>query len=96
MENLNFINPLLHGIIPEELEQKVSHISAKQLVVAGVGTLIAGALLKKAGHTKTAALIGSIALPLLASAIYKKVGASKDSKKKEDSNLQSDFESGIA
>lgn len=96
MENLNFINPLLHGIIPEEIEEKVSGISAKQLIVAGVGTLIAGAVLKKAGHTKTAAFIGSIALPLLASAIYKKVGSSKTSKNTEDSNFQSDFQLGNA
>ncbi|KUJ60833.1 hypothetical protein AR687_15605 [Flavobacteriaceae bacterium CRH] len=73
MENLNFINPLLHGIIPEELENKALNISAKQLVVAGVGTLIAGAVLKKTGHKKAGAVVAGLALPLLASAIYKKI-----------------------
>ncbi|MDR7211571.1 PrgI family protein [Flavobacterium piscis] len=79
MENLNFINPLLHGIIPEELEQKASNISTKQLVCAGVGTLIAGIVLKKAGHNKAGALIGGLALPILASALYKKFGSSTES-----------------
>jgi len=78
MENLNFINPLLHGIIPEELEQKAMQLSTKHLVFAGVGTLIAGAVLKKAGHQKTGALIAGLALPILASAIYKKITKSSD------------------
>lgn len=80
MENLNFINPLLHGIIPEQLEQKASNFSTKQLVCAGVGTLIAGAVLKKAGHQKTGAMIASLALPILATAIYKKIQKSSDEK----------------
>jgi hypothetical protein len=76
MENLNFINPLLHGIIPDDKGLK---ISAKHLVCAGIATLVAGAVLKKAGHNKTAALVGSIALPLLASACYKKFATSSKS-----------------
>ncbi|WP_456312531.1 hypothetical protein [Pseudomonas shirazensis] len=73
MENLNFINPLLHGIIPEELEKKALNISNKQLVCAGVGTLLVGAALKKTGHKKAGAIIAGFALPILASAIYRKV-----------------------
>ncbi|WKL48630.1 PrgI family protein [Flavobacterium pectinovorum] len=80
MENLNFINPLLHGIIPEELENKALSFSTKQLVCAGVGTLIAGAVLKKAGHQKTGAMIAGLALPILATAIYKKIKKSSDEK----------------
>lgn len=81
MENLNFINPLLHGIIPEELEQKALQLSTKHLVCAGVGTLIAGAVLKKAGHQKTGAMVAGLALPILATAIYKKIKKSSDEKK---------------
>jgi hypothetical protein len=95
MENLKFIDPLLHGIIPEEIEQKVSAISTKQLVCAGIGTLIAGAVLKKAGHAKTAAVIGSIALPILASAIYKKFASTTESQN-SDSNFESEFQAGNA
>lgn len=95
MENLNFINPLLHGIVPEELEQKALNLSVKQLVCAGVGTLIAGAVLKKAGHGKTGALIGGLALPILASALYKKYGQSCESKK-EDLSSQLESETGHA
>ncbi|OXA91271.1 hypothetical protein [Flavobacterium hercynium] len=67
----NFINPLLLGT-SETLENKTSKLSAKQLACAGVSSLIIGAVLKKTGHNKTAALIGGLALPLLASACYKK------------------------
>ena len=94
MENLNFINPLLHGIIPEELEKKALNISTKQLVLAGVSTLIAGALVKKAGHAKTAALISGLALPIFASALYKKIGASES--KTDDSQAIYESEAGHA
>jgi len=80
MENLNFINPLLHGIIPDQLEQKASTLSTKQLVCAGVGTLIAGAVLKKAGHQKTGAMIAGLALPILATAVYKKIQRKSEEK----------------
>lgn len=91
MENLNYINPLLHGIVPEEIENKVLNLSSKQLVCAGVGTLIAGALLKKAGHQKTGAMIAGLALPILATAIYKKV--SKSAKDKRANAAENDNES---
>jgi len=81
MENLNFINPLLHGIIPEELEKKALNLSAKHLVCAGVGTLIAGAVLKKTGHQKAGAMVAGLALPILATAIYKKIQRKADEKK---------------
>ncbi|TPG40905.1 PrgI family protein [Flavobacterium pectinovorum] len=71
MENLNFIDPLLHGITPEITNNKIPNLSTKQLLFAGVGSLIASALLKKAGQNKTAAIVGSIGLPLIASAAYK-------------------------
>ncbi|MBF4494142.1 MULTISPECIES: PrgI family protein [unclassified Flavobacterium] len=72
MENLNFIDPLLHGIVPEALENKTLNLSVKQLACAGVSTLVIGAVLKKAGQNKTGAFVASLALPLLASAFYKK------------------------
>lgn len=84
MENLNFIDPLLHGIIPDELEKNSINISTKQLVCAGIGTLIAGAVLKKAGHQKTAALVSGFALPLFASALYKKFGSRNNDKSQSD------------
>ncbi len=70
MDNLNFIDPLLHGITPES--KKSLNLSVKQMVFAGVGALVASAVLKKAGHPKAGAVVGSIALPILASACYKK------------------------
>ena len=70
MENLNFIDPLLHGITPETT--KSLNLSVKQMVFAGVGALVASAVLKKTGHPKASAVVGSIALPILASACYKK------------------------
>jgi hypothetical protein len=71
MENLNFIDPLLHGITPEKTNNKIANLSAKQLACAGVSSLIVGAVLKKAGQNKVGNLIGGLALPLLASAAYK-------------------------
>ena len=71
MENLNFIDPLLHGITPEKTNNKIPNLSAKQLACAGVSSLIVGAVLKKAGQNKVGNLIGGLALPLLASAAYK-------------------------
>ena len=53
MENLQFIDPLLHGIVPES---KPLNLSVKQMVCAGVGALLASAVLKKTGHAKASAL----------------------------------------
>ncbi|RKR04780.1 hypothetical protein C8C83_4113 [Flavobacterium sp. 90] len=88
MENLNFIDPLLHGITPEK--SKMPNLSTKQLLFAGVGSLIASAVLKKAGQNKTAAVVGSLALPLIASACYKQY--SKISKAKSEINDSSGIE----
>ncbi|WP_281232960.1 PrgI family protein [Flavobacterium gelatinilyticum] len=71
MENLNFIDPLLHGIKP--IEKNTANLTVKQLTCAGLGSLVIGAVLKKAGHAKTGAIVGSLALPLLSAAVYKKV-----------------------
>ncbi|MCC9019650.1 MULTISPECIES: hypothetical protein [Flavobacterium] len=86
MEKLNFIDPLLHGITPKP----ASKFSVKNLIFAGVGTLVAGAILKKAGQDKTAAVVGSLAIPLLATACYKQV--SKNNKAKRDLNVSSGIE----
>ncbi|MEN2398929.1 PrgI family protein [Flavobacterium sp. MC2016-06] len=72
MENLKFIDPLLVGIKPDTLQEKILNIPVKNLVIAGVGTLLAGAVLKKTGQNRTGSIIGSLALPLLAAACYKK------------------------
>ncbi|PIF29889.1 hypothetical protein CLU81_0273 [Flavobacterium sp. 9] len=88
MENLNFIDPLLHGITPEK--SKMPNLTTKQLLFAGVGSLIASAVLKKAGQNKTAAVVGSLALPLIASACYKQY--SKVSKAKSEINDSSGIE----
>ena len=83
MENLNFIDPLLLGITPNP----ASKLSVKNLVCAGLSTLVVSAVLKKAGHNKTAAVIGGLALPLLASACYKKLSKiSKDKKAETESS----------
>ena len=83
MENLTFIDPLLHGITPNP----ASKLSVKNLVCAGLSTLVVSAVLKKAGHNKTAAVIGGLALPLLASACYKKLSKiSKDKKAETESS----------
>ena len=79
MENLNFIDPLLHGITPNP----ASKLSVKNLICAGVTSLVVSAILKKAGQKKTAAVVGSIALPLLASACYKKLSKISKEKKAE-------------
>lgn len=71
MENLQFIDPLLHGIKP--IENNTKNLSVKQLACAGFGSLIAGAVLRKTGHNKAAAIVGSLALPLLSAAVYKKI-----------------------
>jgi hypothetical protein len=76
MDDLNFINPLLHGIVPEN---KTSKISATHLACAGVSSLIIGAVLQKTGHKKTGAVIASLALPLLTSALYKKLAKPSES-----------------
>lgn len=88
MENLNFIDPLLHGITPETLQNK--NLSVKQMVCAGVGALIAAAVLKKAGHPKAGAIVGGLALPILASAGYKKY--CEISKEKNDAQASSGIE----
>jgi hypothetical protein len=83
MENLNFIDPLLHGITPNP----ASKLSIKNLACAGLSALLVGAVLKKTGHNKTAAVIGSLALPLLTSACYKQISKSyKAKKEKTDSS----------
>ena len=82
MENLTFIDPLLHGITPNE--KKTVKLSAKHFVFAGLGALVLGAVLKKSGQHKTAAVVGSLALPLLASAGYKQYA--KTSKAKQERN----------
>ncbi|EJG00151.1 MULTISPECIES: PrgI family protein [unclassified Flavobacterium] len=87
MENLNFIDPLLHGIKPES---KPLNLSVKQMVCAGVGALLASAVLKKTGHPKASAVVGSLALPILASACYKKY--SQVSKDKIDAKSSSGIE----
>jgi len=87
MENLNFIDPLLHGITPEN---KPLNLSVKQMVLAGVGALVASAVLKKAGHPKASAVVGSVALPILASAAYKKYA--QVTKDKNDANTSSGIE----
>ncbi|KAF2327692.1 PrgI family protein [Flavobacterium daemonense] len=79
MENLNFIDPLLHGITPNP----PSKLSVKNLACAGLSALLVGAVLKKTGHNKSAALLGSIALPLLTSACYKKISKIYKEKKEE-------------
>lgn len=71
MEKLQFIDPLLHGIKP--IENNTANLSAKQLAFAGIGSILIGAVLKKTGHNKAAAIVGSLALPLLSAAVYKKV-----------------------
>jgi hypothetical protein len=88
MENLNFIDPLLHGIVPDTIQKSTLNLSVKQMVLAGVGTLVAGAVLKKAGHSKTGALVGSFALPILASALYKKFA----DRPKDESHVSSGIE----
>ncbi|WP_316632330.1 PrgI family protein [uncultured Flavobacterium sp.] len=90
MENLNFIDPLLHGITPEKTNNVIPNPSVKQLLIAGVGSLIASAVLKKAGQNKTAAVVGSLALPLIASACYKQY--SKVTKAKREINDSSGIE----
>ncbi|MTH16104.1 PrgI family protein [Flavobacterium sp. LC2016-01] len=83
MENLNFIDPLLHGITPNP----ASKLSVKNLVCAGLGALLVGAVLKKTGHNKTAAVVGSLAVPLLTTACYKQISKSyKAKKEKTDSS----------
>ncbi|MRX69512.1 hypothetical protein SAMN06265349_106215 [Flavobacterium resistens] len=77
MENLKFIDPLLHGITPNP----ASKLSVKNLVGAGIGALLVGAILKKTGHNKSAAVVGSLALPLLTTACYKQISKSYKAKK---------------
>ena len=90
MENLNFIDPLLHGITPNPASKLTSQLSVKNLVCAGIGSMVVGAVLKKAGHNKTAAIVGSLALPLLASACYKHF--EKSSKEKNEGTESSGIE----
>lgn len=83
MENLNFIDPLLHGITPNP----ASKLSVKNLVCAGISSIVIGAILKKTGHNKAAAVVGGLAVPLLASACYKKLSKiSKDKKAETESS----------
>lgn len=86
MENLNFIDPLLHGITPNP----ASKLSVKNLVCAGITSIVIGAVLKKTGHNKTAAIVGGLALPLLASACYKHL--EKSSKAKREATDSSGIE----
>ncbi|MFH7018406.1 PrgI family protein [Flavobacterium sp. FlaQc-47] len=81
MENLNFIDPLLHGITPDTTGNKLPNLSVKHLICAGVSSLIVGAVLKKAGQNKIGAVVGSLALPLLASACYKQINKVSKAKK---------------
>ena len=90
MENLNFIDPLLHGITPDTTGNKIPNLSVKQLVCAGIGSLLVGAVLKKAGQNTASAVIGGLAVPLLASACYKQI--SKVSKAKREINDSSGIE----
>lgn len=78
MENLNFIDPLLHGITP--VERTTSKLTIKNLVCAGIGAIVVGSILKKTGHNKSAAVLGGIALPLLATAACKKIASVKKEK----------------
>jgi uncharacterized membrane protein YebE (DUF533 family) len=87
MENLNFIDPLLHGIEPQK---KPLNLSVKQMVCAGVGALLAAAVLKQTGHKKVGAVVGGLALPILASACYKKY--SQVTKEKSDAQASSGIE----
>lgn len=83
MENLNFIDPLLHGITPNP----ASKLSVKNLVCAGISSIVIGAILKKTGHNKAATVVGGLAVPLLASACYKKLSKiSKDKKAETESS----------
>lgn len=86
MENLNFIDPLLHGITPNPTNK----LSVKHLVAAGLGSLLVSAVLKKTGHTKSAAVAGSIAIPLLATACFKQIAKTK--KEKREVNVSSGIE----
>jgi hypothetical protein len=79
MENLNFIDPLLHGITPKP----ASKLSVKNLVCAGISTIVLGAVLKKTGHNKAAAIVGGLAVPLLATAGYKALSKISKEKKAE-------------
>lgn len=88
MEDLKFIDPLLHGITPQN--NALSNVSVKHLLCAGLGSLLLGAVLKKTGHTTGAAIVGSLAVPLLTTAAYKQI--SKSNKAKKDSNDSSGIE----
>lgn len=88
MDNLNFINPLLHGIVPEN---DTSKISAKHLAVAGVSSLLIGAVLQKAGHKKTGAVVASLALPLLTSALYKKLAKPSEPGQNKSTDITGNF-----
>lgn len=82
----NFINPLLAANTPL-LEDNTSKISVKQLICAGVGSLLVGAALKKTGHDKAGAFIAGLAIPILTSACYKKI----KEKKSENFNKSTDI-----
>ncbi|CAA9197059.1 PrgI family protein [Flavobacterium bizetiae] len=90
MENLNFIDPLLHGITPDTTGNKIPNLSVKQLVCAGIGSLLVGAVLKKAGQNTAGAVVGSLAIPLLTSACYKQIA--KTTKAKREINDSSGIE----
>ncbi|MNU09013.1 hypothetical protein D3C72_2553360 [compost metagenome] len=60
------------------------------MVCVGLGALLASAVLKKTGHPKASAVIGSVALPILASACYKKY--SQVTKEKNDAQASSGIE----
>ncbi|MBS7254222.1 PrgI family protein [Flavobacterium branchiicola] len=89
MEDLKFIDPLLHGITPSNTNS-LANVSVKHLVCAGLGSLLAGAILKKTGHNTSAAIVGSLALPLLTTACYKQIA--KSSKAKKERNDSSGIE----
>ncbi|WP_166924053.1 PrgI family protein [Flavobacterium poyangense] len=81
-----FINPLLPENTPL-LESNPSKISAKQLIFAGLGAVLAGAVLKKTGHDKAGAFVAGLALPILTTACYKKFRE----KKSENFNKSTDI-----
>lgn len=90
MEKLKFIDPLLHGITPEKNGNKVPNLSVKNLVCAGVSSILVGAVLKNVGNNKAGAIVGSLALPLLATACYKHFA--KSAKEKREINESSGIE----
>ena len=80
MENLNFINPLLHGIIPEELEKKSIKPFCQTFGLRRSRNINCRSC-AETGHQKAGAMVAGLALPILATAIYKKIQRKADEKK---------------